>query len=423
MNMLFLIHMEKLKSLFYNTLHWSEKYTKTDMVYLTTGGFWVVLSQIVAAASSFCLSLAFANLLPKEVYGTYRFIISVFSVLTISTLAGMSVAVTRAVAQGNEGSYALAVKTKMKWGLLGSLASLGLGGYYLIYHNPLLASAFFLVAFFLPVMDPFNLYDAFLSGRKLFKFSAFYNSLDQIFATACLVGTMFLTKNVLIIIVVFFASWTVGNFTIYRIILKKFKPNKLVDQDTISYGKHLSVMQIINSIASYFDVLLVFHYLGAAQLAIYSFAIAPPEQLKGLLKTLESLLLPKFSQRTNEEIKATLMEKIIKFGLVIAVMTAFYILIAPFAFKLFYPQYAASVFYSQIFAISLIAAVGILPRVNLESQAAKRELYIYNTLSPIIQIALLFFMIYFYGLLGAILARVIGRFINTLVVVFLAKKT
>ena len=43
--------------------------------------------------------------------------------------------------------------------------------------------------------------------------------------------------------------------------------------------------------------ILAFHYLGAVELAIYSFAIAPPEQIKGVFKFLGTLALPKFSKR------------------------------------------------------------------------------------------------------------------------------
>ena len=116
----------------YKLLRRSEKYTKTDMVYLAKGGFWLTINQIISISSAFLLSIALANLLPKEIYGQYKCIISIFSILAISTLPGMDTAVTRSIAQGNEGSFKQALKTKMKWGLLGALVSLCFAIYYLL---------------------------------------------------------------------------------------------------------------------------------------------------------------------------------------------------------------------------------------------------------------------------------------------------
>jgi len=63
---------KKLKDKIYRLLRRSEKYFKTDMVYLAHGGFWLTLGQIISSAASFLLAIAFANLLPKETYGTYK---------------------------------------------------------------------------------------------------------------------------------------------------------------------------------------------------------------------------------------------------------------------------------------------------------------------------------------------------------------
>ena len=68
-------------------LRWSEKYTQTDMVYLTRGGFWLILGKIVFNISGFLLIIAFANLLSKEAYGTYQYVLSVASILAIPTLS------------------------------------------------------------------------------------------------------------------------------------------------------------------------------------------------------------------------------------------------------------------------------------------------------------------------------------------------
>jgi len=60
-----------IKSKIYQYLRWSERYTKTGMVYVAEGGFWLILGQIVSVFSTLLLPIIFANLLPKESFKQY----------------------------------------------------------------------------------------------------------------------------------------------------------------------------------------------------------------------------------------------------------------------------------------------------------------------------------------------------------------
>lgn len=415
--------METLKTKIYNLLRWSEKYTKTDMVYLTKGSFWLTLGYAVSTGSAFLLAIAFANLLPKEVYGNYRYVLSLFGILAIPNLSGMETALTRTVAQGNEGSLMPVIKTRIRWGILGGIASLFTASYYYFFaHNPNLTMAFLITAAFLPLMDPLGSYSAVLTGKKLFGVSTKYFVITQIVSTAGLLTAILMTDNLFIILLAYFAPYTAMRYIYLKITLKKFQTNQNRDPNTISYGKHLSLMNVISTIATYLDRLLVFHYLGAVQLAIYSFAIALPEQIKALLKGIDALVLPKFSERTKEEIKQTIWGKVFRFGIAISVITIIYILAAPFVFKVFFPQYLDSVFYSQIFAISLLAGINTFHFSALQAQKAQKELYHFNIWSSLIEIFLLLVLLHFYGLMGIVLARVFTRFANSGLTFWLWKK-
>jgi len=404
--------MQKIKSKIYNLLRWSQKYTKTDMVYLAEGGFWLTFGQIISTIASFLLAIAFANLLSKETYGIYKYILSLTGLLAIPTLSGINTAVIQAVARGYEGSLIPALKTKVKWGLWGGLTSIILAGYYYFQGDTTLTLCFLIAAIFLPFMDSLVVYSSLLNGRKLFKISTKYDIITQVIAVAAMMVTLFLTNNIFLIIFVYFIPHTLLRFIFLKITLKKFRPNKKEDSKTISYGKHLSLMGVFDAIASQIDKILIFHYLGAIELAIYAFAVVPIDQIKGLFKNIHLLALPKFSQRTTEEIKKTIFKKILKLGLTIFIIVIIYIFIAPFVFKIFFPQYLKSVSYSQIYAISLIAITVMLPIAALQSKSAKKELYQLNIYSSIIQIIVLLLFIYFYGLWGAIIARVLARFIS-----------
>jgi len=413
---------KRVKQKTYKLLRQSEKYTKTDMVYLFKGGSWLTGGQIIASICSFLLALTFANLLPKETYGIYKYILSMAGLLVIPTLAGIDTAIVQAVSRGYEGSLFKGLKTKIKWGILGGLSSLIFAGYYYFNDNITLAISFLIIAAFLPLIDSFNIYHAILIGKKLFNTKVKYATSVHFISVVVLIVTLFLTNNLFLILFAYFFSYTFFRGIFLILTLKKIHLNKKEDPQTIPYGKHLTFINIITTLSNYLDKVLVFHYLGAAELAIYIFSILPPEQLKSFLKNIRPLALPKLSNRSRAEIRKTVFSKMFKFALFIGLGIIIYIFLAPLFYNIFFPQYTESIFYSQIFAISLITAVSILPTSALQAKMAKKKLYQLNIYSPFIQIVLLFLFIYFYGLIGVIIARVLGRFVNLAIVCWLIKK-
>ncbi|MBA3733393.1 oligosaccharide flippase family protein [Patescibacteria group bacterium] len=405
--------MESLKIKGLRVLKWTEGYTKTDMVYLAKGGFWLGLGQFVSSGAAFLTSIAFANLLSPEIFGVYKYILSITSLLTITTLSGMDSALTQAIARGFDGTLAPAVRAKMKWGVLGSFLSLLLGGYYYLHGNMTMAIAFCSIAIFMPFTESLDMYNSMLWGKKLFSVQVNYNIVKKIFALVSLVTTIFLTHNIYIILFVYFISVIIPNLIFLNRTKKIYAKNNDVDPEAINYGKHLSGAYIISTILSELDKVLVFHFVGAIDLAIYSLATAPTDQIKGLLKNVNSLAMPQFSQRSVEEIKQTLWHKVIILTLFITTIVIFYILISPIFFKIFFPKYLSSIYYSQILSISLIPVIisGFIYTI-LESQKSQKEIYQYNLYGNLFGIIILIPLVYFFGIWGAISSKIITRFFS-----------
>lgn len=414
--------MQSLKLKFYQLLRWSEKYFKTDMVYLATGGFWLGLGQIIATFFALLLTIAFANLLPKETYGIYKYVLSAAGILGIFTLSGMNSAVTQAVARGFEGSLKKSFWVQMKWGLLMTAVAFFIGVYYFIHQNFILGFCFLILGVFSPLLNSANTYSAFLNGKKDFKSITKYNFLILFFSSSIILLTLFFTKSAPSLVWAYFVSNTAITVWFYFKTIKIFKPNEANDPETISYGKHLSLMNVASSAAFFLDNLLIFHFLGATSVAIYSLACAPPEQIKGLFKIFSSLAFPKFSERKSGEIKKGMDRKVILSLLAISIVVIVYILFTPLIYKIFFPKYMNSVFYSQIYAISIIAMAYLFPYAALQSQSAKKELYYFNVATSILQIGLLVVMIYYFGIMGAVLSRLVSRFAILFYSMWLAKR-
>ena len=401
-----------MKNKLYRILRRSEKYTKTDMAYLASGGFWLTFGQVISAAATFGLAIAFANLLPKETYGTYKFVLSIAGVLSVFALPGMMTSLTQAVARGFEGSTTPALRARLQWGTLGGLASLGVAGYYFVSGNLTLAVSFLIVAAFLPLMDAFGIYEGLLTGKKRFRELSTYSLAQKLVSVALMVGTMFATTNLSLILLSYFMPYAVLRYLFFRHTVKKYQQNASVDPEAVAYGKHLSLMSVVGPIANNLDKILLFHFLGAAPLAVYTIAIAPPEQLKGILKNINILALPKFSERSLGEIYAGMKNKVWKFGLLLIAVSLIYILIAPAIFRIFFPQYLESIPYSQVFSLSIVAVLLFLPLSVLQAHKRTKELYKFNIATAAFQTILYLVLVPLYGLWGAIAAWMIGRIFN-----------
>lgn len=413
--------MERLRQKAYSLLRKSEGIFRTDMVYLARGGFWLGTGQFITTLSSFILSVAFANFLSPDEYGIYRYILSTAVILTIPALGGIDTALIQAVARGYDGSLELARKTKFRYGLLGGFAGLALGAYYLYQANTTLGFSFLIAGIFLPFMESLSLYDSVLQGKKNFKLSSLFASGSQFISVALTLALLLFTKNIPVLIFAYFASWTLCRYTALRYTVRKMHIEGSTDPSLISYGKHLSVMGILSTIANYIDRFLVFHFVGAAELAIYSIAIAPPEQLKALFKSVQNLALPKYSGRSLESVQQSIMSKLKLLTLIISVVTVTYIVAAPIIFDIFFPKYVSAVLYSQIFSLSLVAISSSLVFAAMQAHRTQIELYKFNIWTSLSQIVLLIIGTAGFGVLGAIMARVLNRFVILAVSVSLYK--
>ncbi len=410
-----------IKNRVYRFLRKTEKYTSTDMIYLAKGGFWLTLGQIISTTASLLLAMAFANLLDPVTYGNYKYIFSLAGILSIFTLTGMGTAITQAVAREFEGSFYSVFREKLKFGALASIAAISLAGYYFFQGNYILPIPLLITAVFLPLIQASGIYGSFLLGRKLFNIQVKYSVLTRIISVLSLILTLFLTKNLFWLIAVYFISNAFLNYFFYLVTQKKNQPNKKEDPQTLSYGKHLSLIGIISVIANYLDQVLVFILIGSTQLAIYAFAVILPNQIQSILKNVNVLALPKFATRSRKEIRVNIMQKFWRFFFLTGVIIIIYIIIAPYIYQIIFPKYLASIPYSQLFIFSLISSPAVLMGTSFQAKIMKKELYLLK-LVPLIRIILLVLLTHFYGILGTIVAMVGAKVFGLILILFLFRK-
>ncbi|OGD67249.1 hypothetical protein A2442_00555 [Candidatus Campbellbacteria bacterium RIFOXYC2_FULL_35_25] len=414
---------EKSKDKTYKFLRWTEKWTKTDMVYLAKGGFWLTSSQMITSILGLILTIILANKLPKEVYGTYKYVLSFLGIIALPSISGMGSAIAQSVAKGKEGSFIPAIKTKIKWGTLSTVLSFIFAIYYYTNDNYILASSFALLGIFTPFMESFGLYSNFLHGKKMFGNMSRYDVYSYLISVSIVGITTFFSNSVLILLMSYFGSWTLVRFIFLQITIKKFQPNKEKDEKMVNYGWHLSGMRVVDTISSSLDKILLWHFLGPIQVATYSLAISIPTHLIDFTKIFNRLAFPKLAEQEESSLKKILFPKILKLFLITLVSFILYILIAPLLYKIFFPQYKEAIFYSQIFGIAILTQPLTLIATSFTAQAKTKKLYWVNTLSPIFYIILCLLLIPTLGIIGAIMAFLGLKIFKSVLLIYFFVKT
>lgn len=412
--------MEAIKNKVLSWLRWSEKYTKTDMVYLAKGSFWSWFGKGVQVLTGGALAIAFGNLLPQEVYGNYKYILAASGFLGAFTLNGLKPAITRSVAQGHDGSLKQGVKAMIKWSGIITLLAGSVSTYYFIQGNALLGSGMALVAIFQPLIKTTDLYDAQLYGKKFFKVQGVYLTIQEIVQTIAVVGAIILSGNAAVIVATLFVVNVVFKSAYLHRTLKYYSSdNQNADPEMITYSKHLSVMGIFGTAANHLDKILIFQMLGAAPTAIFTFATMPAKKARRFLGSLQDIFLPKLSQKSLGTLQKTLTRKVLLGFIFSGLITITIILVLPFAFNLLLPAYTDAIVYAQWATLMIFFIPKMLFGESLRAHAKTKALYITNITTNVLQVLLLVILIPLLGLWGAIYALVAKHLLSALIEMFL----
>lgn len=415
--------MHILKSRLISLLRWSERYTKIDMVYLFKGGTLLTGSDAVLSIVSLGVSMLIAAFVPKETFGIYRYVIAVAAVAAALSLSGMNNAVTRAVALGREGSFARSLPLQARFALLQAMALASVAGYYFFMGNASYGIALTVVAILAPASGVLNTYTAYLAGKKDFGRLAWWKAQGGILQAAALTAAIFTTPTVLGLVIAYFLTSLAANALFTWRIFRKLKPNREYEPSDMTYGKHLSVMNAANVIATQFDALLIYHLLGPVSLAIYSFAILIPDRLRSFTSFLPNVALPKLAARSARDLRASMGRRLLIATTGTATVAAVYAVASPLFFSIFFPQYLESVPYTQFASLFILAVVPVYLETILTAQGSYKKLYIVSLATPFVKIMLSITAIVLFGIAGAIGARIVAGLFSGALSLVLVRRT
>ena len=370
--------------------------------------------------------VAFGNLLPKETYGTYSYLLSLASSLAFFTLSGMGPGVIRAVARGQENLLRFALRLQLRYNML-AVATVGVAALY--YHfkgNGLFALSLGIMAITIPIESAYHVYEHILIGRKRFDSLALLTSLSSLGSAIATIIALFLTDNVLILVTVYAVMSLLPSFIIYNVITRNIPHENTVPEEfkeLRSSAFHITGAGIIGTLAQYVDKIVLFQVAGPATLAVYGFAIAGPEKMKGLIKDWVNIALPRLAQRDIEEIRNGFYKRIILTMLIGLAAALVYITLSPILFKTLLPKYLDSIHYSQIYSLGLIFIPALVYIGNIfYSQNMLRAIYITSTYNQVLRIAIVVIFTWQWQTWGLVIGFLVAQFFSMLFSIFIWHK-
>jgi O-antigen/teichoic acid export membrane protein len=401
-------------------LNWTQQYTRTDMNYLAKSGFWTLLKYVFVVIAGLITTIALANFVDPTIYGTYQYVLSVSGVLGLFTLTGMDYAINRAVAQGRDGAFRSGVRTKLKWSVGITIAATITASYYYLNGDVILAASILIAGTLSPLVGSFQLYEHYLSGKRHFKHDAQIEITRKLLPFSLLLIALVYSENVIVLVAVYFAGNAISYLLAYWYVIRSYLPSTEPDLDAINFSKHLSIMRIVGTISTHADKILIWHFLGAAAVAIFTIAQLATKYSGGILTAISSVALPKLAVRDLKTLQDTLPRKIFLFSLVMGMTALCYVAIAPFIFSLLFPMYLESIPLTQALSVSLLFVPFSLYQKALTAHGQTKTLYRINILLPIIKLGLLLTLLPLYQIWGAVYALLVSGLIGaiTLHVIF-----
>jgi len=237
-----------------------------------------------------------------------------------------------------------------------------------------------------------------------------------------LVTVVFLTKNIFVIILGYFIPILIARIIATIYIKRNYIENTVKDPEMIPYSKTLTFYQIVSRIISSIDQIALFHYLGAAEVAIFSLSTAIPGRIQSLFKTLGTLSFPKFSESQKKDSISSLPKKMFWLLLGIIIVCIFYVTISPFIFKYVFPKYLPSLIYSKVVIFYTLSAITYPFSSYLLAHKKIKENYIFGITNLIVKVITLAVFVPMFGIWGAIISMLSTSFTTIAITIILIHK-
>jgi len=395
-----------------------------DLKYYGKNSLWVGSNQAIKILSGIILSVVFARLVTKDIFGSYNFLLSVLGLASIASIPGLNTSLLRSVSNGYDGVYKKSAKLSFAWSLIGLPFLVLAGAYYFYYANPVIGICLLLMAVLFPFQYAPNMWIPLLIGKKRFDRFAVLSIIKAILQTGAIITSIIISQGNLIVVFVTFLVVN-GTFnTVYFFAQTKLIDNRKTDQSWKKSGYRLSLINFISIAYDYIDKIIIGILLGPALLAVYSVSIGITNHIRSGVKEIARTSYPKIFASKISFVKSR-NKILLAFGATV-IFTVILVAVMPFLIPFLYSQkYVDSIIFAQLNLITVpLHFMLIILTVFIIRIKREKELLVFRTVSIFITLGLYAVLIPLFSLYGAIIASIFFFVSNiVLISIFLQKSS
>ncbi len=379
--------------------------------WIVRDGLVLSAARLGTAAGAFITAWIFARLGTAELFGQFQYVRAVLGALAVVTLPGLNVAIAQAAARGHLGTLLPAARRRFRAALAGSVLLVVLAAVFLFRGQSGVASSLLVAAPLFPIASVSDAYLAQLSGQMAFQVLSFAQLAAALGPTVSVALALLAGLPLPWIVAAALLGATLPHIAFFLATVQRIPPTAKSDDSSLVYGFRVSGVYAIGILHAHAASLVVGTFLDHVNLAIFTVALIWGELLKQGMALANAQLFPRLAALPPHD-ALRLFRRATTAGLgVVAGVGGGVILAIPMVTGyLFPPTYRESVPYAQILVAGMVVAF-IGNQVNTYFSARSRALpqYALGLSTFLVEVVSLAALVHSHGLLGAVLARTIGR--------------
>ncbi|MDD5089335.1 MAG: oligosaccharide flippase family protein [Candidatus Wallbacteria bacterium] len=384
-----------------------------------------IVTSILAAVSNFM----FLSLISARTFGQFKYFQAFLPLLAIFSAQGISIALEQDFARKKYGEFGKAVAMQIRFSLAGITLLFATGAYFYHLRNfNQCAAAVLAAVLYIPYFVFPTAYSCY-SGKKMFSSVGFFFSLRALLQHTTVIALILLTRseNALLYIAAILVVPSIFNTAVYVITVRKkeFFTNTETG-GAVGYGLKISLGSVLCESLAEVDKLLLKHFGGYQEVAIYSAAQIIIRLVKIFQKNIASVIRIMFCSFDS------LQENWQKIRLRVAVLYLLSIasalivnLLYPLVGKLLFPEsYRESLIISQIMLFAYISfgqGSMIFPGILLVHKKMK-EYLIFSNLCTFLRTGLMLIFVPMFLSYGVVCSSIIFFLCTPFIGVYLIHK-
>ncbi len=373
---------------------------------------WAIISQIILSIGAFGTIIVLSRFLNRNIFGEIRYIVAVLAILSFFSLPGANLIVIQGASVIGRKRVRQIIINQLRWGLIATFGALCFSLFYFLRGNIEFGYGFLVGGFFAPIANLYQMPGSILAGLKRFKSKTFVDgSIMFAITTGALIGTFF-TRNIFGTLFFYFGGQSIATLFFLFYIVKNLPKGEVVDTVEIldiTHSRQLTIFQAPFTLLPALEKIFIFLLLGPSALAIFVIAVLPIEHIKNAFRSLlQFSILPFFEDETK--IKLSLKKWLGMASLLALGGITVLLIFLKFFFPIFFPQYTEV---SPLIFILTLATVSIPLQILTLALIASRkikDLFLYAGSLTVINIATFLALIPLFGLMGAVVAKIITEF-------------